>query len=720
MKKRTILFLIYLIGIKLASSTVPLVYHIYSENLNNDFGNSLALNGSTLFVGAPFDEMETNLYQSGLVYVYTQKGATPAWTMTEKLVPEDAKEFQNFGVSLSISKNYSIIGAPSDDVSGKSSSGSAYIFTKLFSGDWIQQTKLYAVDGSANSHFGFSVSIVGNVVAVGAPGDPRGGAVYIFYRDPENGWYQDTILYTNISGDDFGYSVCLSADGNRLIVGAPSAGKIGSAYIFTQVNRTWYESATLVPLDVFTESGFGYSVSIYRNTAIVGAPFLVGSGTVGSAYIFEYNNGVWVETAIFPANDKNELGSVVTLADDETAFVSAPVASEIGSVNMYTLNGSVWQWVDTFITAKPYTGDNFGRSVVVEDDLMVVGANRINNVIPELVFYSGFFSCPATSQVLPSCQNVPSNWNCSDIYYHDYSTCNCGCNIEDPDCVENQCPAAGWSCDPSQWGDGLCHCNCTVTDPDCQRIDNHTFPCTTPPSAWTCQTSFWGDGLCDCNCGTYDPDCSVERNGCPPHNWTCGFTEFNDLNCHCQCGAVDPSCPVDECPPASWSCSFSKWSNGKCDCGCGVSDIDCSSPNNTIDCSSYISNESHQALVDSVIVFVVILLVLLSILGVLFYRRWQRNRREKYYFKPEMSGESGKFRSEDFTFGSAASDTASTTEEGKTSESAPPPPPRDYPRRPEYDDQSEEDVIHPPSDEPPPTSYPLFPPTGDTMTTNLL
>ena len=71
--------------------------------------------------------------------------------------------------SVSISGNTVVVGAADATVGGNSDQGAAYVFTEPGSG-WTQTAKLTASDGAANDCFGYSVSISGNTVVVGAPG----------------------------------------------------------------------------------------------------------------------------------------------------------------------------------------------------------------------------------------------------------------------------------------------------------------------------------------------------------------------------------------------------------------------------------------------------------------------------------------------------------------------------------------------------------------------
>ena len=106
------------------------------------------------------------------------------WLQEKKLLASDAAYYDSFGQSVAISGYYAIVGAYGDYYA----TGSAYIFEINSDGTWNQnQTqKLTASDADGNDFFGYSVSINGNYVIVGAPfNDDNGGSsgsAYIFER----------------------------------------------------------------------------------------------------------------------------------------------------------------------------------------------------------------------------------------------------------------------------------------------------------------------------------------------------------------------------------------------------------------------------------------------------------------------------------------------------------------------------------------------------------
>ena len=103
--------------------------------------------------------------------MYVRNGGV--WTEQHKLTADDGAKADNFGNSVSISDDTLVVGAYSDDDKGPQS-GSAYVYVRS-GGVWTEQQKLIADDGAADDYFGYSVSISGDTLVLGATGDDDKG-----------------------------------------------------------------------------------------------------------------------------------------------------------------------------------------------------------------------------------------------------------------------------------------------------------------------------------------------------------------------------------------------------------------------------------------------------------------------------------------------------------------------------------------------------------------
>ena len=159
-------------------------------------------------------------------------GATPASAdlgdQLFKLLPDDGAAGNYFGLSVAISGDTTIVGAPQDDDNGLVS-GSAYLFDISDPANPKQVFKLLPNDGAAVDIFGFSVGISGDTAIVGAF---QKGSAYLF--DTTTGKQTFKLLPNDGEpNDQFGNSVAISGD--TAVVGAPDAfpeTNPGSAYLF--------------------------------------------------------------------------------------------------------------------------------------------------------------------------------------------------------------------------------------------------------------------------------------------------------------------------------------------------------------------------------------------------------------------------------------------------------------------------------------------------------
>jgi len=341
------------------------------------FGYAVSISGDYAIVGAYGDDDKGG--SSGSAYIFKREGSS--WTQQEKLTADDGAASDYFGWSVSISGDYAIVGAYLDDDNG-TNSGSAYIFKREGS-LWLQQAKLTAGDAAAYDYFGLSVSISGDYAIVGAYGDDdnatNSGSAYIFKREWST-WIRQAKLTAGDGAayDYFGYSVCISGD--YAVVGAygddDKGGNSGSAYIFKREGSSWTEQLKLTASDGTASDYFGLSVSISGDYAIVGA---YGDddkgGNSGSAYLFKREGSIWLQQEKLTGGDgaaNDYFGMSVAISADY-AMVGAHGDDDKGSVS-----GSVYIYQYRFeakLSAFDGTSNGyFGRRVSICGDYAILGA----------------------------------------------------------------------------------------------------------------------------------------------------------------------------------------------------------------------------------------------------------------------------------------------------------------------------------------------------------
>ena len=287
----------------------------------DEFGYSVAVTGNRAVIGARYDD--DHGMQSGSAYVFDVTTGNELF----KLTASDAVANATFGYSVAISGNTAVIGARSDDDSG-SATGSAYVFdidtgSELF--------KLTASDGDALDHFGHSVAASGNLAVIGAKYDEdrgdQSGSAYIFDLTTGNELFK--LLGSDVgSNGHFGQSVGIS--GNRAVVTARNANLgDGAAYVFDVTTGNELFKLTASDAVPHVSFAFGWSGAVSGNLAVIGAYSDDDNGqSSGSAYVFDVATG-------------NE---------------------------MCKLTASDGAW-----------GDEFGISVAIDDNTIVVGAHQDND-----------------------------------------------------------------------------------------------------------------------------------------------------------------------------------------------------------------------------------------------------------------------------------------------------------------------------------------------------
>ena len=367
----------------------------------DSFGYTLAISGDTAIVSALGDDTPGGT-NAGSAYIFVHAGG--AWTQQAQLLASDGAASDQFGYDVAIDGDTAIVGADWDDTLAGINAGSAYVFVRAANGVWTQQAKLVATDSSAFDLFGVSVAVSGDTAVVGAPGDNTlagtdAGSAYVFVRDNEGVWTQQARLFASdgAAGDFFsGYAVAI--DGDTVVVGAinddTQAGTdAGSAYVFVRDgNGVWSEQAHVFASDSAAFDYFGSIVAISGDTIIAGADEddTQGGTDAGSAYVFVRNEDTWTEEAhlFAPESDADaddHFGWFVDISGD-TAVVGAPTIPqfggdpELGSVYAFQRVGAIWTQKAHVFAPAGAVGDVFGFSVAVSG-ATAVAAPGFNNVM---------------------------------------------------------------------------------------------------------------------------------------------------------------------------------------------------------------------------------------------------------------------------------------------------------------------------------------------------
>lgn len=349
------------------------------------FGNALDLEGDTLIVGDPQENINT---PNGKGYIVEYRRQGRFWSRQRILTATDGAFADAFGVSVAVSGSTIFAGAWYDDVGSNSDQGSAYIFECGRS----EQQSITALDGAAGDQLASSIAVSGDTVVVGAPqeedaGGTTQGAAYVFVRGGA-GWVQQQKLKANPlrNNAEFGNSVDIS--GNTIVVGAwkesiPQGNDTqGVAYVFVRNGPTWTQQARLLASDGSFGDQFGNAVAIDGDSMIVGAAFddTGSTNTHGSAYVFVRNGSSWQQQAKLTATNGqalDEFGNAVDI-DGDTALIGAyrSANSFRGDAYVFIRNGGIWTQQQKLSALDGLSNDEFGYAVSLDGDTVAIGAHR--------------------------------------------------------------------------------------------------------------------------------------------------------------------------------------------------------------------------------------------------------------------------------------------------------------------------------------------------------
>lgn len=293
-----------------------------------------------------------------------------------RLTAWDAQAGDGFGSSIAADQNVALIGAPA--IGQTPSQGSAYVYD-LMTGE--TRFTLLASDAAVADRFGTSVAIHSNTAIVGAlfggsNNSTLAGAAYLF--DMETG---QEIRKLNASDsealDGFGASVAIH--NNTALVGASTdnhtAGvDAGSAYLYD--TATGQELAKLIADDAVAHARFGASVALNNHFAAIGAPHDSESADeAGAVYLFNMATGLQAHKLIpDDASPGDHFGISVALGDGLT-IAGAPNSGDLsGPGAAYVFDSITGEQRFKLVASDATVGDHFGISVAIEQDIAIIGA----------------------------------------------------------------------------------------------------------------------------------------------------------------------------------------------------------------------------------------------------------------------------------------------------------------------------------------------------------
>lgn len=348
----------------------------------------------------------------GSVFIY-KKQADGSWMLHTQLQTNEDHDLERFGAAVDLSQGTLVVGAPDATADGSSGFGvgKVFVYDEQPNGDWNLSTTInygeFMFGGP--KRFGAAVSIDGDVIAVGVPEQSdeeqniiEVGRVAVYQRQNINHWDLAALLKPSAPSAEnhFGFSVSVS--GNRVAVGNKQATAIGIepdthemvAYVFEKQDAEWGEVAA-IPLDDASHFS-NTSVDLKGNTLAIGFD---GINDAAGAYVFESNGSDWLPVSYFESplpdefSDNGGFGTALALAGDlifiadtledgdSASSINAPNNNKpnSGAVFMFSIDSGtivppIPYLVDYIKAFDAYEQDRFGYDVDVDGNTMIVGA----------------------------------------------------------------------------------------------------------------------------------------------------------------------------------------------------------------------------------------------------------------------------------------------------------------------------------------------------------
>ena len=380
--------------------------------------------------------------------------APAGWKQAAYIKASNPGEGNQFGYAVALSGDGSTlaVGAHMEDSGARGingnqadhsvfSAGAVYVFARSAIGSWSQQAYVKASNPRADDQFGFAVALSadGNTLAVSAPYEDSGangingnqtdksmadaGAVYVFARSGSTWSQQAYVKASNTGekdeGDQFGYSIALSGDGNTLAVGAigedsnatgvngdqanNAANGSGAVYLFTRSGSTWSQHAYVKSSNTRPNVMFGYSVAMNANGDTLAVGEFDADRGRGALYTFARNDGNWSQQArLQPGllSPQDSMGCWVAISDDgntvmagaldedslttginavqggHSGIVDGPDDNSSGAAFGFVRTGTTWSEQANFKASNSGKHDWFGVRLALSGDgnTLAVGA----------------------------------------------------------------------------------------------------------------------------------------------------------------------------------------------------------------------------------------------------------------------------------------------------------------------------------------------------------
>ena len=541
---------------------------------SSKFGNAVAMSDDYLVVGA------FNIAES--VYIYERSDDT-GWNTTVLNTFTGGSGTGKFGSSVAISSTgrYVIVGAPGDN--------EVYIFTQSVTEKWTgtSVTNITAtLTGNAGSNFGGgdSVAITDHYAVVGAYSE---GKAYVYENN--NGWSATPVISISAYTSDAAFGYSISMTDSYILIGCADDSGNGAmkAYIFEKGSSGWSTTASTTISSYTGEAGFGMSVHLNNQFAVIGAY------SARKAFVFRYDtsSNTWptiATTGLTGYSTQPDFGSSVSIRSDSEYLIVGAAGAKKAFIFQYLSSSNTFHTAATTISSTtPKFGGESGGGVAFSNHSLCVGSVDGAFLYDQYCSAGTYNALGRTSAGdCTDCSagyyiSTTGNTSCDACVVGTYqlttggTSCNT-CNVGKY--AENTASSSCTQCPSGTYTDLIGSSNCTDCPSnyysptlgasqlsDCLACANGTFSqAGSSVCSSLCTAGSWFDGTTcvQCNPGKYNPnDGSTESRDCI----LCevgkyGFGSGNSVCTDCTAGTYNDE-TGEKKPDDCRDCSAGKYSN---------------------------------------------------------------------------------------------------------------------------------------------------------------
>ncbi len=205
---------------------------------------------------------------------------------------------------------------------------------------------------------------------------------------------QTLSIDSPVARDWFGWAVAVHGD--TLAVGAPQRDGIGAdsgtVYVYRHDGRRWRLAQVVTPSDAEARDGFGIRIALDGPPGEPAETMLIGShvdgeagGFAGAAYLFTFDDGVWIERQklVAPQRDSFDQFGYAVAVHGDTAVIGAigddDAGRDAGAAYVFNSDGETWTLMQKLTAGDGADWERFGADVSLDGDVALIGAFRDEN-----------------------------------------------------------------------------------------------------------------------------------------------------------------------------------------------------------------------------------------------------------------------------------------------------------------------------------------------------